>query len=66
MIYDRFRARHVPGLIERLREFDVHSAGRFGAWEYSSMEDAIRAGADAAHRVRAQLTRRYPMLREAR
>jgi protoporphyrinogen oxidase len=66
VIYDRFRARHVPGLIERLREFDVHSAGRFGAWEYSSMEDAIRAGADAAHRVRAQLTRRYPMLREAR
>ena len=66
VIYDRFRARHVPALIERLRSFDVHTAGRFGAWEYSSMEDAIRAGADAARQVRDTLTARYPMLREAR
>lgn len=66
VIYDRFRARHLPGLIERLRDLDIHTAGRFGAWEYSSMEDAIRAGADAAQRVREKLTGRFPMLREAR
>jgi protoporphyrinogen oxidase len=66
VIYDRYRARHLPDLIASLRRIGVHSEGRFGAWEYSSMEDAIRAGAEAAGRVREGLARLHPALREAR
>ena len=59
------RERGVPVVVVNGR-MSERSAGRFGAWEHSSMEDAIRAGADAAQRVRDKLTGRYPMLREAR
>jgi len=55
VLYDRHRARHVPRVLETLREHGIDSAGRFGAWEYSSMEGAMRAGADAAERLRATL-----------
>lgn len=55
VLYDRHRARHVPRVLETLREHGIDSTGRFGAWEYSSMEGAMRAGADAAERLRATL-----------
>ena len=32
----------------------IETAGRYGAWEYSSMEDGILAGRAAAARVRAR------------
>ncbi len=55
VLYDRHRARHLPRVLETLREHGIDSTGRFGAWEYSSMEGAMRAGADAAERARAAL-----------
>jgi protoporphyrinogen oxidase len=55
VLYDRHRARHVPRVLETLREHGIDSTGRFGAWEYSSMEGAMRAGAEAAERLRATL-----------
>lgn len=55
VLYDRHRARHVPRVLETLREHGIDSTGRFGAWEYSSMEGAMRAGVDAAERLRATL-----------
>ena len=51
VIYDRFRADNVPRLLESLARLGIHSAGRFGFWEYSSMESAIRAGMDLAARI---------------
>jgi protoporphyrinogen oxidase len=35
-------------VIEHLRAHGVLVAGRYGNWEYSSMEDAILSGRDAA------------------
>ena len=55
VLYDRHRARHVPRVLETLRAHGIDSTGRFGAWEYSSMEGAMRAGADAASRIREGL-----------
>ncbi len=52
VIYDRFRADRLPGVLETLRAAGIHSAGRFGAWEYNSMEGAIKAGQDVADRLR--------------
>jgi hypothetical protein len=51
VLYDRHRAQHVPGVLETLRAHGIDSTGRFGAWEYSSMEGAMRAGAEAAARA---------------
>jgi len=55
VIYDRYRARNLPRVLEALTSAGIHSAGRFGAWEYSSMEAAIRTGADLAERLQAVL-----------
>lgn len=51
VIYDRFRARNLPRVHETLNAAGIHSAGRFGSWEYSSMEGAIRTGMDLAERL---------------
>ncbi len=51
VIYDGHRQRHLPALLDFLWRHGVISTGRYGAWEYSSMEDAIRHGRDAAARA---------------
>jgi protoporphyrinogen oxidase len=48
VIYDSFRAKWVPRLLKYLQEQDIFSIGRYGRWEYSTMEDALRQGRDAA------------------
>ncbi len=52
VIYDRFRARQLPAIHRALRDAGIHSVGRFGAWEYSSMESAIKAGMEVASSLR--------------
>ena len=51
VIYDRFRADNLPRVHEALNAAGIHSAGRFGTWEYSSMEGAIRTGMQLAERL---------------
>jgi hypothetical protein len=51
VLYDRHRARALPGILRALEEHGVHSIGRYGAWEYASMEDALRQGRDVARRI---------------
>ena len=58
VIYDRFRARNLPRVHETLNAAGIHSAGRFGSWEYSSMEGAIRTGMDLAERLCGSLAGR--------
>jgi hypothetical protein len=58
VIYDRFRADNLPRVFTALEALGVHSAGRFGSWEYSSMEGAIKAGAMLAERLAALLSNR--------
>ncbi len=48
VVFDEHRRRHLPALLDFLSAHGVISTGRYGAWEYSSMEDAIRHGRDAA------------------
>ncbi len=52
VIYDRHRAAHVPRILAALGDHGIHSTGRFGSWEYSSMETAIQAGMQVAERIR--------------
>ena len=37
------RDRHVSAVLARLREHDVHPIGRYGLWDYTSMEDSIES-----------------------
>jgi len=51
VIFDSNRNENLQIIQNYLKENNIYSIGRFGAWEYSSMEDAIIAGKDTAHRL---------------
>ncbi len=52
VLYDRRRAKVLPPLLRELESRGVSSIGRYGAWEYSSMEDALFQGRETARRLR--------------
>jgi len=50
VIYDPFRRDALPGILRVLEQHGIFPVGRFGAWEYGSMESALRQGREAALR----------------
>jgi protoporphyrinogen oxidase len=52
VIHDRDRSKFLPRALEYLDRHRIHSVGRYGAWEYSAMEDALWQGWQAAERAR--------------
>ncbi len=52
VIYDRVRSASLDTIERFLMEVGILSTGRYGAWNYSSMEDALRFGIQAATRAR--------------
>jgi protoporphyrinogen oxidase len=52
VIYDHFRRDALPAIHRILEAYGVISTGRFGAWEYGSMESALKQGREAALQVR--------------
>jgi protoporphyrinogen oxidase len=51
VIYDKNYAKTVPALHDYLAKHDIQSIGRYGAWHYSSMEDALLMGRTASAKV---------------
>jgi protoporphyrinogen oxidase len=51
VIFDRHRRESLPVLQEFLRQRDIFSVGRYGGWEYLSMEESILAGRGAAEEI---------------
>jgi len=51
VIYDRYRRVALPAIFQALEKEHLYSLGRFGGWEYSSMEDALRHGMQMAERL---------------
>jgi len=51
VIYDHFRRQALPSILRILERYGVISTGRFGAWEYGSMESAMKQGREAAERL---------------
>lgn len=51
VIYDKERERVLPVLTRELEKHGIILAGRWGKWEYSSMEDAILEGFEAAEKI---------------
>ena len=52
--FDRHRARAIPAILGELERRGIHSIGRYGRWEHTSMEDAIGQGRQLAQRLRTQ------------
>ena len=52
--FDRHRARALPAILAELERRGIHSIGRYGAWEHTSMEDALAQGKRLAERLNAQ------------
>jgi len=51
VVYDFWRDRNLEKLLHRLQSEDVYSIGRYGAWKYSSMQEAILEGKEVAEKV---------------
>ena len=49
------RRRVLPHIHGELEKFGIHSIGRYGSWEYSTMEDALRQGRETARKLRRRL-----------
>jgi protoporphyrinogen oxidase len=52
VIYDKNRTAALNVIFNFLRENDIQSIGRYGAWKYSFMEEAILDGKKAAESIR--------------
>jgi protoporphyrinogen oxidase len=50
-VYDRHRAKVLPGVLKFLEQNKIYSIGRYGRWEYSTIEDALREGRDTAAKI---------------
>ena len=59
VVFDVHRQTRLQNLLDYLESRDIFAAGRYGRWEYFSMEDSILSGKAAAERViaRAAATR---------
>lgn len=44
VIYDAWREKHLPKLINQLASDGIVSTGRYGGWKYSSMQEAVLDG----------------------
>ncbi len=53
VLFDKHRARALPAILEELERRGIHSIGRYGRWEHTSMEDAIAQGKALAEKLRA-------------
>lgn len=51
VLYDLHRTQALNTILPYLQQHQIYSTGRYGAWEYSAMEDAILAGKRVAEQV---------------
>jgi protoporphyrinogen oxidase len=51
VLYDQHRACALPRILEELERRGIHSVGRYGRWEHTSMEDAIYQGKTLAEQL---------------
>jgi protoporphyrinogen oxidase len=55
IIFDEHRLTHLQNLIGYLESRDIHTAGRYGQWDYYSMEDSILSGKNIAKKVAPEI-----------
>jgi protoporphyrinogen oxidase len=53
IVFDENRLKHIDSLIAYLASRDFFTAGRYGKWDYYSMEDSMLSGKAAAEQILA-------------
>lgn len=53
VLYDKSYRKSIDVIHNYLKDNNIYSNGRYGGWEYSTMEDAILAGKKLADRIRS-------------
>ncbi len=51
VIYTAWREQNINKILDSLRAMDIYSIGRYGAWKYSSMQEAVIEGYQTAQIV---------------
>jgi len=51
VIYNFWRERHLETLLAQLTQNNIYSIGRYGAWKYSSMQEAVLDGKKNAETI---------------
>lgn len=51
VIFNTWRDKYVPRLLNRLAEHNIFSVGRYGEWKYSSMQEAVMDGKKIAETI---------------
>ena len=51
VIYDLFRYQHLSSIIHFLRSKHIYPVGRYGRWEYATIEEAILQGREVAQKL---------------
>jgi len=51
VVFDQHRQKHLQSLIDYLESRDIYTAGRYGRWDYYSMEDSILSGKATADQI---------------
>jgi len=54
VLFDKHRARALPAILTELERRGIHSIGRYGRWEHTSMEDAIGQGKQLAELLKGR------------
>lgn len=51
VIYNQWRDQNLPKILQTLADQQLYSCGRYGAWKYSSMQEAILDGKAVAEKL---------------
>ena len=51
VIYDTWRENNLIKVLDSLKSDSIYSTGRFGAWKYSSMQEAVLDGKNTAEEI---------------
>jgi protoporphyrinogen oxidase len=61
VVFDEHRQKHLQNLVDYLESRSILTAGRYGRWDYFSMEDSILSGKAAADRITAAQFQEEPV-----
>ena len=51
VIFDKWRENNLDKILDLLKNNNIHSCGRYGAWKYASMQEAILDGKDISEKI---------------
>ena len=54
VVFNRYRQLHLREILASLEKRGIYSIGRYGGWDYLTMEGAIQAGREAAEKINNQ------------